>query len=54
MSYACSCVLTTRRNFYVINIESDGIIESIDITVKCVFIYQTNVKERVIAMHLHN
>ena len=33
MSHAAACVLITRENFYVINIESEGIIESIDIAV---------------------
>ena len=42
------------KEFYVINIESEGIIELIDIAVQCVLICQINVKERVIAMHCHN
>ena len=29
----CICVLITKKNFYVINIESEGIIESTDIAV---------------------
>ena len=44
------------KEFYVINIESEGIIELIyvDIAVHCVLICQIIAKERVIAMHCHN
>ena len=38
------------KEFYVINIESEGIIELIDKAVQCVLTCQINVKERVIAI----